>query len=346
MSTPMHARNQRALLGLGALVLTLVVTIATIGVGRGWYDAGYGLEVSAPRTGLGLEAGSDVRIRGVPIGRVTGVALDADERAIISVHVEDGVSIPADATAAIDPVSLIGPKYVHIDPGPNEDSGPFLAAGERLSAEAEPTELADVLAGLSDLLTAVDPADIDTVVSELAAGYVGTEDELHDTFDNSQTLLEVFDERSGDAERMMTGLADLSDEMVDAGPTIVATGRDLAAALPEILAREGAFEELLLEADRASVEVTTLLDEHQGSIDELVAGMSAATIALDGAAPELENLVEVTEVVFDTLGRIAHVDNPDGSLGGAVELILRLQVCHLVDAVPCGATATTVQEGP
>jgi phospholipid/cholesterol/gamma-HCH transport system substrate-binding protein len=112
------------------IVETLVgVAVITVAVGFGYYaykasdmsrDGGY--EVLARFESVdGLSIGSDVRISGIKVGVVSNQTLNPEDyRAAITLHLKDGVKVPADSTAAVVGDGLLGSKFVSIVPGGDE----------------------------------------------------------------------------------------------------------------------------------------------------------------------------------------------------------------------------------
>jgi phospholipid/cholesterol/gamma-HCH transport system substrate-binding protein len=72
-------------------------------------------------TGIGI--GSDVRIGGVKIGTVESISLNEQTyQAKIDFSVRSGITIPNDSDAAIVGESLLGGKFLAINPGGSEDA--------------------------------------------------------------------------------------------------------------------------------------------------------------------------------------------------------------------------------
>lgn len=90
----------------------------------------------------GVGVGTDVRLAGVKVGTVTGVALNPETfRADMTVSVEKGISLPEDSSIAISSEGLLGGNFVELVPG----GSPFnLEPG----AEIEDTQGALNLLGL------------------------------------------------------------------------------------------------------------------------------------------------------------------------------------------------------
>jgi len=74
----------------------------------------------------GLKDGADIEIAGVQVGKVVGIALN-QERARVTMRLDNGVKVDEDAVAAVRTRGIIGDKYIAISPGAGEkyvaDSG-------------------------------------------------------------------------------------------------------------------------------------------------------------------------------------------------------------------------------
>lgn len=66
----------------------------------------------------GIDVGTDLRLAGVKIGKVTDVALNADTyRAETVVAINDGIEIPDDSALVVSSEGLLGGNYMEIVPG-------------------------------------------------------------------------------------------------------------------------------------------------------------------------------------------------------------------------------------
>lgn len=83
--------------------------------------AGYELKAKFSQIN-GLERGSPVRISGVNVGKVTGFELDTDTYlAIVTINIDEGIELPYDTAAMINSASLMGGKYMSLEPGGDID---------------------------------------------------------------------------------------------------------------------------------------------------------------------------------------------------------------------------------
>jgi len=69
----------------------------------------------------GLSVRAPVRVSGVKVGQVSGIDLDDDLRAIVSLEVESGVGFSIDSSAAIRTSGLLGDQFISVELGAEDE---------------------------------------------------------------------------------------------------------------------------------------------------------------------------------------------------------------------------------
>lgn len=159
--------------------------------------------------GQGLTTSSPVKLRGVTVGRVAAIDLDPSGGAIVTLRMNPGFKVADTVTAAVNPESVFGPKFVDLVPGAHEAGGPFLADG----ALAETTESGDLNQLLVDTdlaLTAIDPTDVAVILDALGQGLGGQGRHLHDLIGSSATLVQIANDNRERARLFAADLARLA----------------------------------------------------------------------------------------------------------------------------------------
>ena len=130
---------------LGALVILVALVFfifsynkADVGKGSGGY------EIIAHFSGIGgLAAGDEVQISGVKIGTVNRVELDQDTYlARVVLGIDSSYKLPLDTAALISSESLLGGKYLELQPGADED---MLEDGDVIEFTQAPQNLEQLL---------------------------------------------------------------------------------------------------------------------------------------------------------------------------------------------------------
>jgi len=107
-----------ALIGLGVVLLALwFVMFAYQRTGGGDHAGGYHISaLFGNASGIGV--GTDVRVAGMKVGRVTESALDPQSwQAKLTLNIDNSVKLPADSSAIITSEGLMGGSYIALVPG-------------------------------------------------------------------------------------------------------------------------------------------------------------------------------------------------------------------------------------
>lgn len=130
---------------LGAVVLIVAGVFLAFSMRAGDVGASSGgYEVLADFSGIGgLSVGDEVQISGVKVGTVTKVALDqATFLARVTMMVNEDLKLPTDTAALISSESLLGGKYLALEPGADEE---VIPAGGRIQYTQAPQNLEQLL---------------------------------------------------------------------------------------------------------------------------------------------------------------------------------------------------------
>jgi phospholipid/cholesterol/gamma-HCH transport system substrate-binding protein len=106
-------------------------------------DRGYTVYADFP-TVAGLKRGDPVEIAGVRIGRVESMGL-ADDRARITLRIDDGVKLQEDVIASVRARGLIGDKFVLLSPGASER---VIPPGGKIRETESPPDIPDLIGKL------------------------------------------------------------------------------------------------------------------------------------------------------------------------------------------------------
>ncbi|MGZ7030946.1 MAG: MlaD family protein [Thermoanaerobaculia bacterium] len=99
----------------------------------------------------GLNKKTDVRMAGVPVGKVEDITLRPDGKALVTLDVDARVPLRENATARIANLGLLGEKYVELDPGtPNTATVP---AGDVTLRGSQPPTIDDVTSQVASIAT-------------------------------------------------------------------------------------------------------------------------------------------------------------------------------------------------
>jgi phospholipid/cholesterol/gamma-HCH transport system substrate-binding protein len=169
-----------------------------VGLGDALFGPG-GCTVSAdfPDSG-GIFTSAEVTYRGVTVGKVGQLHLadytGPDGQQVRGVRVDlrlnscSQPAIPANAQAYVSDRSAVGEQYVNLEP--TSGSGPYLTKGAVLAKPGQvPIATQVLLQNLDNLVSHIDSAKLNTVVSELGTAFNGRGPDLQQLLDSGDQLL-------------------------------------------------------------------------------------------------------------------------------------------------------------
>lgn len=154
---------------LSYIVFALIIGIVLL------YFGSLGLRIGPPsnRTNVtmdvpdvnGLVPDSNVLLRGVPVGKVTGTRTSL-EAASIDFYVDGQYQIPVDTEVQLQNLSALGESYIQLVP--RSDGGPILKDNQRISTESvvQPPSISELATSVVRVLDQMDPQALARIIGE------------------------------------------------------------------------------------------------------------------------------------------------------------------------------------
>lgn len=250
-------------------------------------------------------AGSPVRVLGVDVGTVVAVESPSDRRgAVASIRLDRGRQLPADVTAHVVQGSLLGERFIELDP-PYTD-GPQLADGAVIPLERTgvPAEFDEVLASLDRFLTALPPEEVDRFVRNAATTLESRGDDLGRTLETTAAAVAALAENDEELVDLVTGVADLSEALGSRDAELRGLLTDYASLAGTLADERDAVDATLAEVARLTVAVGDLLEEHGERLGADVEVLARLGRTLERNRGEIERLVRGQADLFETAERV------------------------------------------
>jgi virulence factor Mce-like protein len=311
----------RILTGLTTFLFAFGAIVLGIKWSNGDFDPHYHLVASFTSAGQGLIQSSDVKVHGVDIGHVTGVKL-VKGRALVRMWIKGGERVPVDAMATIRPKTLFGEKFVDIDPGRAEDSGPFLHEGGHITHTVGGIELEKVLTDLYPVLKAVQPEQLMTIIDTLAQGGAGEGPAIGRQISNFRILADIQANHAADTQEVLDDLAKLSDELANRAGDLVQTAQNANSALPPLNARGDELTTVLDQGARLSHDLADLLEANRPFLTKSVTEGGKTIQLLFDQRSQISPLLTGLREFIQTLGEVGRIPLGDGTTLAAVKFII------------------------
>ena len=323
-------RGARIMTGLIAVVFLMGMGTFAVKAATGSLRPVYHLTATFSAAGQGLIRDSDVKIHGVPIGRVTKVHL-VEGRARVTMEIHDDQKIPVGSKATIRPKTLFGEKFVDIDPGEKERSGPFLADGDEMKDTLGGFELERVLADAFPILKAIDPAELTVVIDTLAGGARGEGEAINRQIRNWAAVSRVNAQHDADTRQFLDDLALLTDELARRAPDVVAGAKDLNEVLPVLNERGDELATFLDQASRLSADLADVLEANRPFLEKNITEGGKTLQVLFDQRERLPGVLTGLRQFLQVLSEAAGFPQPDGTKLARVKFVAG-------GGSPCGRT--------
>lgn len=133
--------NRNILVGAGVL-LALIAGMVVVQINSAREKAeGYPVTARFDKA-EGVNLGAEVRLGGVAVGKVTQAKLDDNFRAVLTLRLADSVQLPSDSNAVVQTDSLLGAKFIALQPGGDDKN---LKAGDEIAYTQGSLSLQDLL---------------------------------------------------------------------------------------------------------------------------------------------------------------------------------------------------------
>ena len=209
-----------------SVILVAVITglvLVTAGFFSGTFRSFVPVTLRSDRSGLVMESGGKVKMRGVEVGRVASISAGSQS---VSVQLEifpDQIRfIPANVQAQIRATTAFGAKYVDLI-YPENPSRKRLAAGAVLLSRNVSTEVNTVFQNLVDVLHQVDPPKLNSVLTALADGVRGQGQRIGEATTAANGVLLALNPRSVTMRRDWQAFGELSKTYDAAAQDILRT---------------------------------------------------------------------------------------------------------------------------
>jgi phospholipid/cholesterol/gamma-HCH transport system substrate-binding protein len=260
------------------------------------------VSLTSDRSGVMLEPGSKVKLRGVDVGQVAslrgnknnvGVELELDPAQL--------KYIPANVEAEIKATTAFGNKFVDLI-YPTDPSAKRLSAGGQLRVRNVSTEVNTVFENLVHLLNQIDPAKINAVLSTLAEGLGGQGERIGEAISAADRVLKEINPRSETIRQDFQALGAFSDTYGGAAQDLIKTLDAVSTTSVTIKNHEKDLDSLLLSAIGLSNSGIDLLGPNKDNLKDAINTLEPTTALLMKYNPEYTCLLQGAKWFLDNGG--------------------------------------------
>jgi phospholipid/cholesterol/gamma-HCH transport system substrate-binding protein len=308
---PVRRRRDRNPLRAGAIGLSLValLLVAAFNIDSLPFIGGGTVYHAAFRDASGLAVGNEVRVAGVKVGTVTGVALAHTGGAVRVPYVRvdfrvraDGLSLGTETAAAIRIRTVLGQKYLALAPaGPGR-----LSPGIEIPLErtASPLDVVDAVTGLADTVNRIDVGQLAQAFTVLSATFADTPADVRASLTGLSRLSRTIADRDTELRQLLARARAVTGVLAGRDEDLRALVGDANLLLAEVSRRREAIARLLTATSDLATQLSGLVADNRARLGPALAELRGVVATLQRDRADLDRTLRAVAPFIDTFTNV------------------------------------------
>jgi phospholipid/cholesterol/gamma-HCH transport system substrate-binding protein len=246
----------------------------------------------------GLQPGNEVRIAGVTVGSVTGVSLDGNKVAV-TFDVKNAW-VGDRTTAAIDIKTLLGDKYLAINPKGNAQQNP--AQPIPLSRTTSPYDVTQAFSGLGQQISQINTAQLAQSLQTLSDAFATTPPYVRKALRGLASLSATVASRQAEVTSLLAGAKQVTGTLASEDSRFSALLGDGNLLLAELRQRQDAIAAMLTDTRELAAEVSGLVNDDQAELTPALRALNQVTSVLESNQANLSRALALAGPYYRLLG--------------------------------------------
>jgi len=279
-----------ALLGLAAFLTFDANNLPIIGGGTG-YTAYFAEDA-------GLQPGAAVRIAGVNVGRVTGISL-AGNKVAVAFRVKNAW-VGDQTTAAIEIRTLLGDKYLAIDPVGTRPLDPGTPIP--LSRTTSPYDVTQAFNGLGQEVSQINTVRLGQSLETLSAAFSGTPPYVRSALRGLASVSQAIASRDAQLASLLKESNNVTGTLAAENSKFSQLLGDGNLLLAELRQRQAAIHALLTGTQALAIQLSGLVTDNQASLTPALQALDQVTTILENNQANLTKALALAGPYYRLLG--------------------------------------------
>jgi phospholipid/cholesterol/gamma-HCH transport system substrate-binding protein len=293
-------RTRRLWWALALFVAIVLFVYVTMGSFAKTFTRYARVTLTSDRSGLVMEPGARVKLRGVQVGEVGAIKSGRDSISLtLNMYPDQLEFIPANVDARIRATTVFGAKYVDLV-YPSNPSKQRLAAGAVLKSDNVSKEVNTVFENLTELLDKIDPAKLNGILSALAEGVRGQGDRIGEATTSLNEVLQQLNPRAEVIRADFRSLQGFADTYSAAAQNILTTLDAASVTSRTVTNQTQQLDALLLAITGFANSGINFLGPNKGNFIRGINDLQPTTALLTKYNPEYTCLLLGAKTLLDT----------------------------------------------
>ena len=246
----------------------------------------------------GLQSGDEVAVAGVAVGHVTGVSLDGAKVAVT--FQEKGAWLGNTTTAAIEIKTLLGDKYLALDPRGTAPLNP--AQPIPLSRTTSPYDVQQAFSGLGQQLGQINTAQLARSLQVLSDAFASTPPYVRSALSGLAGLSSSVASEQAQVTSVLAGTRTVTGVLSSEDSRFQALLTDGNLLLAELQQREAAITSLLETTQALAVQLSGLVSDDQATLRPALQALDQVTSVLQKNQANLAQAIALAGPYYRLLG--------------------------------------------
>ncbi|WP_099245681.1 MCE family protein [Mycobacterium sp. shizuoka-1] len=231
----------------------------------------------------GIKTGSDVRVSGLGVGRVSHITL-AGTKVLVDFTVRDGVELGDRTEAAIKTETVLGTKYLELTPrGEGTLDGPI-----PLERTTSPYDLTDALGDLTTTISGLDTTQLSSALETLADTFKDTPPDLKLALEGVARFSDTLNARDAKLRDLLTNANKVTAVLAKRSDQIAQLVANANALLAELVAQRHSVDALMGNLAAVSAQISGLVNDNRTQLQPAVDKLNGVLGILDKRKQELQ----------------------------------------------------------
>jgi phospholipid/cholesterol/gamma-HCH transport system substrate-binding protein len=279
---PLGERNRVAVGVVGVLIVSLAV-VAVFSYDKIPFVKGTSDYSAYFSEAGGIKPGSDVRVSGLGVGRVSSIHLDGT-KVLVDFTVRDGVELGARTEAAIKTETVLGTKFLEVTPrGDGSLGGPI-----PLERTKSPYDLPDALGDLTTTISALDTTQLSSALTTLADTFKETPPDLKIALEGVARFSDTLNTRDAQLRNLLANANTVTAVLAKRGDQIAGLVANANALLAELLSQRNSVDALMNNLTAVSHQISAVVKDNRTQLKPALDKVNGVLGILDTRKKELQ----------------------------------------------------------
>lgn len=278
------AEHNRVAVGATGIVLIVAIVVAAFSYDKIPFIKGTSDYQAYFADAGGIKTGSDVRVSGLGVGRVSGIHLEG-AKVLVDFTVRDGVELGDRTEAAIKTETVLGTKVLELTPrGDRNLNGPI-----PIERTTSPYDLPAALGDLTTTISGLDTTQLSSALKTLARTFQNTPPDLKLALEGVARFSDTLGARDAKLRQLLSDANKVTSVLATRSDQIARLVVNTDALLSEIQSQHNSIQTLMDNVGAATAQLSGLVNDNRTQLKPALDKLNGVLGILDNRKKELQS---------------------------------------------------------